>query len=504
MGTYQSTRLSNMSSSRIEVLRAEIRADETLLAQTHLRQSARIAALHDLLASREPGEDDLDGRPHPGWDREILMADLRLGRGQATERVNTALDLRDRLPQTAAQLSAGAISWQHAVALSHGITLLSDAQALLVENKVLHDPRAHTSWEFREMARKMAIGLQPAETLPTAREVHQNRSLDVFLIDGIEGALSGRFTAEDLVTITAAINERAKPASDYDPRTIAQLRADALVEMCADDLAGELGLGSTGPEVAEDALDGAAEHAVDSAAGSRCESGSARRAREANPVRVVVEVPFDTLVNAGTFRPVERAATVRTDAPNDGLCAEPAPIDPGTLARLSCDADVWRLVTDPPTGQPLDYGRISHNPPARLRAAVLARDRHACTFPGCRARRRLEVHHLRHWARGGPTRPDNLCALCPRHHKAVHDAGWCAAFDDTGALHWTGPGGVRAPAHPSDLTGILRADVPEPASDPVPAGGERWQPWRLTTRRVRLAASAPAHHDESDADPPPF
>ena len=34
-----------------------------------------------------------------------------------------------------------------------------------------------------------------------------------------------------------------------------------------------------------------------------------------------------------------------------------------------------------------------------------------CRFPGCGNRRFLDAHHIRHWARGGETRLDNLVPL---------------------------------------------------------------------------------------------
>ena len=38
--------------------------------------------------------------------------------------------------------------------------------------------------------------------------------------------------------------------------------------------------------------------------------------------------------------------------------------------------------------------------------------------------RRCQVHHIQHWAYGGPTAPDNLVCLCRYHHTLVHHSGW--------------------------------------------------------------------------------
>jgi hypothetical protein len=55
-----------------------------------------------------------------------------------------------------------------------------------------------------------------------------------------------------------------------------------------------------------------------------------------------------------------------------------------------------------------------------VRAAVMARDRHRCTTPGCGATHFLEVHHLKPRHLGGTNRPDNLVTLCSRCHAFVH------------------------------------------------------------------------------------
>jgi hypothetical protein len=58
--------------------------------------------------------------------------------------------------------------------------------------------------------------------------------------------------------------------------------------------------------------------------------------------------------------------------------------------------------------------------PARTRTAVLARDQHRCTVPGCRSTRGLELHHIQWRSRGRDHRSRNLTCLCAHHHAAVH------------------------------------------------------------------------------------
>jgi hypothetical protein len=93
------------------------------------------------------------------------------------------------------------------------------------------------------------------------------------------------------------------------------------------------------------------------------------------------------------------------------------------IRRLACDGNVTRVVFGPDS-QPLDVGRTKRLVAPSMRMAVVARDRH-CVFPGCdRPAGWCDVHHLRHWADGGPTALENMVLLCRHHHGLVHEAGW--------------------------------------------------------------------------------
>ncbi len=85
---------------------------------------------------------------------------------------------------------------------------------------------------------------------------------------------------------------------------------------------------------------------------------------------------------------------------------------PAQVEALACDA----RVREP--GRP-NRATI----PPSVRAAVLARDRHRCTTPGCRSTHFLEVHHVVARSRGGSNRAENLVTLCSRCHGFVHEGG---------------------------------------------------------------------------------
>jgi hypothetical protein len=62
--------------------------------------------------------------------------------------------------------------------------------------------------------------------------------------------------------------------------------------------------------------------------------------------------------------------------------------------------------------------------PARVRSALSVRDP-ACVVPGCGVRHPLEIDHWRlDFSVGGLSAIDNLCRLCPAHHRLKTRTGW--------------------------------------------------------------------------------
>ena len=116
------------------------------------------------------------------------------------------------------------------------------------------------------------------------------------------------------------------------------------------------------------------------------------------------------------------------------------------VRALLTDPDVAvtirRLVTDPLTGHLLDHGRRTYAIPDRLREFIVARDR-TCRFPGCARRAdRCQIDHAQPWDDGGSTSPDNLGALCVRHHQLKTHAGWQITHSrPDGGCTWTSPHG---------------------------------------------------------------
>jgi hypothetical protein len=128
-------------------------------------------------------------------------------------------------------------------------------------------------------------------------------------------------------------------------------------------------------------------------------------------------------------------------------------------------------------GKILDLGRRRRRASKALRTAARERDHGRCRYPGCESRR-VDLHHIQHWANGGPTSLENLISLCKRHHMAVHDRGCLIAARPGGTFAFYAPGGTPIPPSPplprpqGSITDVHDADITPDTIIP-PWHGER-------------------------------
>jgi 5-methylcytosine-specific restriction endonuclease McrA len=150
-------------------------------------------------------------------------------------------------------------------------------------------------------------------------------------------------------------------------------------------------------------------------------------------------------------------------------------ISPAALRLIGCNATISTMIHDT-DGNVLNVGRRSRKPPAALRRAVRERDGSRCQYPGCESRR-TDAHHIQYWSNGGETSYRNLCSLCSRHHKLVHDTGILIAAAKSGFAFYT-PQGSLIPASPplpevgGGITGCHHAVI-TPSTIIPPHSGER-------------------------------
>ena len=172
-------------------------------------------------------------------------------------------------------------------------------------------------------------------------------------------------------------------------------------------------------------------------------AGKVAGADDAEIYQVVVHAGTDVLAGpaapAAAFPPGVSAETPPAPPRIPGDPADPArchvqdgpAISVSTAQMIACTAALsWMRHGD--AGEILALGRRRRRPSSAIRRAARERDRCRCRFPGCESRR-VDLHHIQHWASGGRTDLDNLISLCPWHHKVVHDRGYLIAASPGGA-----------------------------------------------------------------------
>jgi hypothetical protein len=115
------------------------------------------------------------------------------------------------------------------------------------------------------------------------------------------------------------------------------------------------------------------------------------------------------------------------------------PIATESLRRLACDCGVVRHLLRG-RSEPLDIGRRTSVWTTAQRRSISLRDGGICRFVACH-RRTCDVHHVHHYDKGGPTAVSNGILLCPRHHTAVHEGGFGITGEPNGALTFHRPDG---------------------------------------------------------------
>lgn len=123
-----------------------------------------------------------------------------------------------------------------------------------------------------------------------------------------------------------------------------------------------------------------------------------------------------------------------------------------TAQRLACDAAITAVVADA-LGRPLGVGHTTKRPPRWVRRALKSRDG-GCAYPGCRATRWVDAHHIIPWP-AGPTDLTNLVLLCRRHHRLFHEGHYSIEVHNSGRMTFLRPDGRAvmrppAPATPED------------------------------------------------------
>jgi hypothetical protein len=324
----------------------------------------------------------------PSW----LRGHGHLSHAEASRLVKSGRAL-EHLPATAAAFAAGAITAgqvaiiaplagddELAAAAEQGVDLGAIEEAILaVAEGEAHDKLAQVVHLYRE-------ALDPDGTEPDPTE---GRRLSIVKHADGSRSLRGELDAVGGEKVEAAIEsivQASRPKGD--DRSRAQQNADALVQLCDNQLA----------------------------------AGSLPTLRTVKP-HVVLSLDAEDFADPATG---------------------PGAAQTGFGARISAERARWTIsrIVMGPDGLPLDVGRTLRVVPAHIRRAVEQRDGH-CVFAGCDAPTHwCDVHHLVHWIHGGETSLDNSGLVCERHHTKVHH-GFRIQRDPDGRWHTYRPDGTE-------------------------------------------------------------
>ena len=382
------------SSGRIDYLSALDRQESWMCA---LKQEALVA-----IAGEYADEDGGIFGCVDDEEREDVATALRLSPTTAQNRIDVARVLVGHLPNTISALSTGEISVAHATVIARETATairngLSEESIFRVEQTALAHAEFHTPGQVASKVKTTIAKLAPEEFEEVADRARDARRVSCYPeADGMATVIA-ILPAEDAQTVMKSIEafilkRNSEDAPEWSILSADMKRADALTY------------------IASQALSSLAD-----------EVQPHRR-----PITISVAIDLATLMGL---------------AENPGQLAGYGAIPASVARRLAADGNWQRFVSDPTTGNLLDFGREKYTPPQELIDYLLARDR-VCRFPGCRRTgQSSDIDHAQSWETGGETNPANLGLLCRRHHRMKTHGGWSLESNPDGSCLWRSPQG---------------------------------------------------------------
>lgn len=383
--------------------------DDLVECLERLHKAEQVLAAWKLHLIREVEGRDLPAAQHASstavWLREVLKVSVHTGK-----RLADLARWADRRPALDAALSCGAVNAEQAQVVATTLADLPDdldrevvdaAEAELITLAEKWEPatlRRFGNQVLHYVAPEVAEEVDRAALEREERRAQQTRAFTLNRNGDGRVRVSGWLTDEAAAIVNAALDPLCAPRRDEggEPRTPAQRRADALVEVC------ELAMRT------ED---------LPASGGER--------------PHLVITLPYDLLrqqLGVGTLDTGER-------------------LTPEQARRLGCDATIIPVVLGS-DGQVLDLGRSRRLITGSLRRALQVRDR-GCAFPGCdRPARWCQGHHVTSWADGGKTSLDNAVLLCGFHHRTIHKGHWIVRIAADGMPEFVPPHYIDAERKP--------------------------------------------------------
>ena len=346
-------------------------------------------------------------------EREDIATALRLSPTTAQNRIDVARVLVGHLPNTISALSSGEISTAHATVIARETATaikngLSEEAVFRVEQTALAHAEFHTPGQVATKVKTTIAKLAPEEFEEIVDRARDTRRVSCYPeADGMATVVA-ILPAEDAQAVMKSIEAYILKRNQDD-------ELDAVWSMLSADMK------------RADAL----THIASQALASMADDVRPHR----RPITISVAIDLPTLLGL---------------AENPGQLAGYGAIPASVARRLAADGNWQRFISDPATGNLLDFGREKYTPPQELVDFLLARDR-ICRFPGCRRTgQSSDIDHAQSWESGGETNPANLGLLCRRHHRMKTHGGWSLESNPDGSCLWKSPNGKSfvVPARP--------------------------------------------------------
>ena len=416
--------------SRIDYLTAIERQESWIQALMH---RAIVA-----VAGRESHESE---DPIYGIDeaeREDVSTALRVSPGSAQIKIDIARALTNHLPNTCSALAVGEISAAHANAIARETVSainkgLPETVIFEIENKAIAYSEFHTPAQVGNLVRKVIATATPQEFEETVADAREMRRVTCFNdVDGMS-TIVALLPAQDAQVVMNAIESFIIRSRTYceECEIVRKVNSD-----------NHLSSGST--------LD-SAENSIRDSIIECTHIGGDQRSKDMKRADALTTIASQFLSSViDDVTPHRRPLTVNVTidlptlmglAENPGELAGYGPIPASVAREIAADARWKRFITDPITGNLLDFGREHYEPPQALKDFLIARDRR-CRFPGCsRSALLSDLDHAKSWDSGGETSKANLGALCRRHHKLKTHHGWKVESYEDGSCLWRSPAG---------------------------------------------------------------
>jgi hypothetical protein len=328
-----------------------------------------------LVAAKFARTDEYDEQ---GFDSPIswIKASCHMSGGAAADRVCVGEQLA-RLDKSVSAVAGGEIGFAHVVHIARTSAKVGEK---LDEVRLLHHARDESVARFRNTCLHAVHAADARAVVEEEKEGVEARSLHLYTADDGCVLVKGILDKVGGAALRTALEPLAKRAGKDDDRNYDRRLGDALVDL--------------------------AVHALDSGAPNQ------------RP-HLQVTTSLETLL---------------------GLTGAPAaemefslPISAKAVERLACDCTVTRILLGSDSTV-IDVGRAKRVISGPQRKALRVRDQ-GCVWPGCdRPASFTSGHHLAHWIHGGPTDLSNLCLLCFRHHRMVHEGEWQIVRSDDGRM----------------------------------------------------------------------